>query len=170
MQFGARGGDDFVYRLTLRNSQPDFSLTLRSDALDLMQGAKNKLSVTLQRFGGMNDAVKLKIEGLPDGVTFEPAEIPAGKNSVSLSFSAAAEVPSRSDTLRLTGSADIGGTLVQRTARATHLGVDAEGVGIGATTRDSLQLTVQHKPLFRLFCAEAYLYVQDSKKTRRDRV
>ena len=124
MQFGARGGDDFVYRLTLRNSQPDFSLTLRSDALDLMQGAKNKLSVTLQRFGGMNDAVKLKIEGLPDGVTFEPAEIPAGKNSVSLSFSAAAEVPSRSDTLRLTGSADIGGTLVQRTARATHLGVD----------------------------------------------
>ena len=158
LQFGARGGDDFIYRLSLRNSQPDFNLALRSDALDLMQGAKNKLTVTLQRFGGMNDAVKLKIEGLPDGVTFEPTEIPAGKTSVSLSFSAAAEVPSRNYTLQLTGSAQIADAEVQRIARGAHLGVDAEGVGIGSTTRDSLQLTVQHKPLFRLFCAEAYLY------------
>jgi hypothetical protein len=158
MQFGARGGDDFIYRLTLRNSQPDFSLALGSDAFDLMQGAKNKLSVTLKRFGGMNDVVKLKLDGLPDGVTFEPAEIPAGKKSVSLSFTAAAEVPSRSYTLHLAGSAQVGGIQVQRTARATHLGVDVEGVGIGSATRDSLQLTVQHKPLFRLFCAEAYLY------------
>ncbi|MBT6483966.1 MAG: hypothetical protein HOK71_04740 [Planctomycetaceae bacterium] len=158
MQFGARGEDDFIYRLTLRNSQPDFNLTLGSDALDLMQGAKNKLSVTLNRFGGMNGAVKLKIEGLPDGVTFEPAEILAGKNSVSLSFSAAAEVPSRSYIVQLTGSAQIVDEKVQRTARGAHLGVDAEGVGIGSTTLDSLQITVQHKPLFRLFCAEAYLY------------
>jgi len=158
MQFGARGGDDFIYRLSLRNSQPDFNLALSSDALDLMQGAKNKLTVALQRLGGMNDAVKLKIDGLPKGVTFEPTEIPAGKKSVSLSFSAAAEVPSRSYSLQLTGSAKIANADVQRTAHAAHLGVDAEGVGIGSTTRDTLQLTVQHKPLFRLFCAEAYLY------------
>src|SRR6185436_16277520 len=33
-----------------------------------------------------------------------------------------------------------------------------EGVSVGRPTTEHFQLTVQHKPLFRLFCSEAYQY------------
>jgi hypothetical protein len=158
MQFGARGGDDFIYRLTLTRSNPDFQLSLNADGINLAQGTKTKLPISLQRLGGMRSPVSLRFEGLPEGVTFEPQEIPAGKNAVTVTLNGTADVPSRSYSIQLYGRAQVGETDVERTARAAHLGVDAEGVSIGATTRDRLHLTVQHKPLFRLFCAEAYLY------------
>jgi hypothetical protein len=43
-------------------------------------------------------------------------------------------------------------------AAARHLGCDALGVGLGPSSIDNVQLTVQHKPLFKLFCSEAYQY------------
>ena len=51
-----------------------------------------------------------------------------------------------------------GETLIERVAKFRHLGVDSEGVSVGDPTTQTLHLSVQHKPLFRLFCEEAYLY------------
>ena len=42
--------------------------------------------------------------------------------------------------------------------RATHLGHDADGVSCGDATADHVQLTVAHKPVFKLYCSEAYQY------------
>ncbi len=37
-------------------------------------------------------------------------------------------------------------------------GADSEGISIGSSTSERFYVSVQHKPLFRLFCSEAYLY------------
>ena len=47
---------------------------------------------------------------------------------------------------------------LERTARISHLGVDSEGRSVGSATLEQIPLTVLHKPIFRLYCAEAYLY------------
>jgi hypothetical protein len=158
MQFGARGGADFIYRLSIRRSDPDFSLTLSSDALDVVQGGTAKLPIKLQRYGGLKGPVKLTFVGLPEGVTVDTTEIPAGKNEVSATITAGEDVLLHSFALKLTGRADANGQTIERTAQAAHLGIDAERVAVGRATLDRLQITVRHKQLFKLFCSEAYLY------------
>ena len=41
---------------------------------------------------------------------------------------------------------------------AKHFGSDDEGVGLGITESRRIHLTVAHRPVFRLYCNEAYQY------------
>ena len=47
---------------------------------------------------------------------------------------------------------------MERAATALHWGIDPEGVGVASPVIDNLHLTIRHKPVFRLYCSEAYLY------------
>jgi hypothetical protein len=98
-QFASRGGPRFVYRLTATSptisrsetatkTVQDYRLTLNRDAITVMRGAAAQANVTVERLGGFEGPIELKIAGLPTGVTVNPTTIAAKQNSAQLSFKA----------------------------------------------------------------------------------
>lgn len=156
LRFGSQGGNDFVYRLVVESDEPDFSLEIDTDSLTATQGQTATLTVNARRHGGLNDAIVLTFDGLPAGVEVEDAVIPEGKSAAKVKFTIDESARVESHRLRVTGR--VADREITRTAQCRHLGVDSEGVSIGETTLPRLFLSIQHKPLFRLECAEAYLY------------
>src|SRR5205823_3696472 len=98
------------------------------------------LDLFVHREGGFSGPIDLVAEGLPEGVRIEPAQVPAGQVQVRLAVVAKDDVRPTDAAVRLRGKATIAGRSVERR--------------IG----DVLHLTVQHKPIFRLTCSEAYQY------------
>jgi hypothetical protein len=75
-----RGGDDFVYRLTVApQDRADFSLSLTDDRVNVPRGGRVLLRVAVER-RGYDGPIELSLEGLPAGITVENALIPAGNN------------------------------------------------------------------------------------------
>lgn len=158
LRHGSRGAADFAYRLVVQDDTPDFQLKIASDSVVVTQGSASKLTVVAERFGNLNVPIDLTFTGLPEGVTAEATQIPANKTQVSVSLKATESVAVQNVVVRVSGSAKLGEETIQRTAAIRHLGVDEEGVSIESPTTDRLYVSVQHKPLFRLVCSEAYLY------------
>ena len=158
LRHGARGGSEFGWRLLIAPDEPDFSLEAATDSLIVTQGKSSTIEINARRHGDLNEPIELVFEGLPDGLTVEAAEIPKGKTSAKIKVTATEDVPSASFAVRVVGKATSGETRIERVAKFRHLGVDSEGVAVGSPTTQTLNLSVQHKPLFRLFCEEAYLY------------
>ncbi|MDA1163425.1 MAG: hypothetical protein O3B13_10010 [Planctomycetota bacterium] len=158
LRHGSRGGLEFAWRLLIAPDESDFSLEAETDSLIVTQGQSSTIEVKARRHGEMNNAIELAFEGLPEGVTVEAAEIPKGKTSTKIKVTATQDVPSASFALRVVGKVTSGETTIERVAKFHHLGVDSEGVAVGSPTTETLHLSVQYKPLFRLFCEEAYLY------------
>jgi hypothetical protein len=76
-----RGGQDFVYRLTVvPQDHPDFSLTLSDDRVNVPRGGRALVRVGVER-RGYNGPIELSFEGLPAGVTVENALIPSGSST-----------------------------------------------------------------------------------------
>ena len=153
-----QGGGESPYRLSIRTTRPDFSLGAATDFANVVQGARGELELKIDRQGGLAGPIDLAVEGLPEGVRFEPAQIPAGQEIVKLAFIATDDTRPGDALLKITASAKAGEETISRTATAAHLGRDVEGVSLGPPTVDHVQLTVRHKQIFRLFCNEAYQY------------
>ncbi|MCY2965356.1 MAG: PPC domain-containing protein [Planctomycetota bacterium] len=153
-----RGASESVYRLTLRPTQPEFSLTAATDIVNVVQGNRGEIDLKIDRQGGLTGPIDLKIDGLPEGVRCEPAQIPANVDSFKLAVIAIDDTRPGDSVLNITGMAKHGEETITRSATATHLGHDLEGVSVGSPTTDHLQLTLRHKQVFRLFCSEAYQY------------
>jgi len=159
LQFGARGGPEFIYRLSIQQARKDFSLSIPNDSYTVLQGKDCKITVNVKRFGGFDGPIELALaEQLPAGLSFKPKIIPAKKNSQTLTITADDNVPVDDFVIELSGQATIDEKLEIRGAQSKHLGTDSEGVSIGANRLNRFHLTVAHKPIFRLFCPEAYLY------------
>ena len=157
-QFGVAGGQNFVYRLTVRQAVPDFELRLASDNLDVMPDETTVVEVKIVRRGGFLGPVQLRFHDLPKGVTMEAAKVAAKEKSAKIKLNVAKDFPLGSRRVELVGQAQIAGKTVQHVALANHSGVDSQGQGMGPARLPRLQLTVRHAPLFRLYCAEAYQY------------
>jgi hypothetical protein len=155
---GSRGGKEFGWQLLIAPAEKEFSLEVASDLLIVTQGTTSTIEVKAVRHGGLTEPIDLTFEGLPEGITVESAQIPKGKTSAKVKLVATDEARSASFPLRVTGKVKSGEDTLERVARFRHLGVDSEGVSIGSPTTTTLNLSVQHKPLFRLYCPEAYLY------------
>ncbi len=158
LRHGARGGEEFAWRMVIEPDEPDFALEATTDSLIVTQGKSSTFEVKARRDGGLTEPIELAFEGLPDGVTVDAAVVPKGKSSAKVKFTASEDVASACFPIQLVGKTTSGETTIERVARFRHLGVDAEGVSIGSSLTETLHLSVQHKPLFRLFCEEAYLY------------
>jgi hypothetical protein len=158
VQQGIRGGPSHIYRLTVREATPGFSLTTKVDAANVVQGARGEVDVAIERFGGFAGPIELLVDGLPKGIKVEGTTVAPGQPVAKLAFVAENDAPAWDATIQIRGRAEIGGQTIERTAIATHLGHDPDGVGVGDSTIDNLQLTVVHKPVFRLYCNEAYQY------------
>ena len=158
LQYGSRGGPDFVYRLALRRGEPDFAVSLAKDWINVTQGAKQELEVIVARTGGFTGPLQLNVSGLPPGVRIENASIAENEPRHRIALVAAKDARPVDAVLRITATAQIAGKTLERTATCIPLGLDTEGASAAAPALHDLHLTVAHRPLFRLTCSEAYQY------------
>jgi hypothetical protein len=123
-RFSSRGGPEFSYRLRIdRAAAPSFRLMLASDAVNVPRGGEARLKLDLERLGGFAEAVNLTFEGLPEGVSANPASIAAKQNNVQVAFKADAAARIQAARIIIRGTAEIGGSQVSRQAmRATSRG------------------------------------------------
>lgn len=110
-----RGSPRFAYRLRVTTAaQPDLQLTVPSDAVTLERSKPATLKVTADRGPGVAEEISLQVEGLPPGVTFKPAAIPAQQKEVNLTFEAPETVKIQSVPLKITGKVKRNGQELSR--------------------------------------------------------
>jgi hypothetical protein len=155
----ARGGPlrTMPYELTLCQASPDFELSVKQDSVNIVPGGRSELAVAVTRTV-MDGPIDIAVTGLPDGVRAEPAKIAANQDFAKLVLVADATARPCDTPIQIKGQVAIDTMTMERTAQAQHLGRDVTGASIGSPTTDQLFLTVQHKPVFRLYCNEAYQY------------
>ncbi len=104
----SRGGEAaFGYRLfvTPNESEPDFALTVDTDALTLLRGGEAKLKVTARRLAGFQGAIELHVANLPAGVAVEGNKIAEKKPNCQLTFKADEKSKLQLARLKITGKA-----------------------------------------------------------------
>src|SRR4029453_17328943 len=89
VQQATRGGPEFQYRLSVRVNEPDFELRLAGDNASILPGSKLTLDVAALRSGGPSGPIEVVPEGLPAGITAEPASIGLSQNACKLTLTAA---------------------------------------------------------------------------------
>jgi hypothetical protein len=112
------GGPDFAYRLSIRETVPDYQLTATPGNPNIPKGGRIPLTVSVDRLQGYEGPVEIEVKGLPAGVTAGPAKISAGEDStvVVLSASADASVDAPPGAMEIVGHAIINGRDVARSA------------------------------------------------------
>jgi hypothetical protein len=148
LQYGSRGGPEFAYRLTIRPAQPDFALRLETDYVNVVQNGKTDLEVFVDRFGAFTGPIDLTLAGLPADVKVQPTRIAENQTRVKLTVSATDDTRPTDAAVRLMGKAVLADQTIERVAVVPSFGWDNTAV----------HLTVQHKPVFKLSCHEAYQY------------
>jgi hypothetical protein len=107
-RFRSRGGPAFSYRLRVdRPAAADFQLWFPTDAVTVNRKGVGKLRVNVQRQGKFNEAIALKVDGLPPGVAISGVSIPAGQNGVDLIFKADDKAGIGISRLTITGTAKV---------------------------------------------------------------
>ena len=109
-------GPDCYYRLRACRVQPDFQISIAADRLPVPVGGTVSLPVTLERSGGFKDAVEVKVEGLPAGVTARGGIIAAGKTTIEVTLTAASGTVLAASGAHILGMATIGGQPTLREA------------------------------------------------------
>jgi len=121
-------GPDCYYRLMASPVEPDYRLSIATDRLNAPQGGTVTLPINLERLGGFNGPVEVRVEGLPAGVTTTGGVIGAGKSSVEITLTAAPNAAFSAADVHILGSAVVGGKTVQREApgweRYEHRSID----------------------------------------------
>lgn len=87
-------GSDFVYRLVVRESKPDFHVTLSGANLTVPAGSGQSFSVTVDRVDGFDEELRVEISSLPEGFTAStPLIIQAGHTEARGTLFASIEAP-----------------------------------------------------------------------------
>ncbi|HBH50694.1 MAG TPA: hypothetical protein DDY91_02260 [Planctomycetaceae bacterium] len=147
-----------VYALSVTATVSDLTLTATTDILNVVQGNRAELELRIDRQGGLAVPIDLEIDGLPEGMKAEPLQIPPQGDTFRLALIASDDTRPGDSRLRIRGRAKLGDSTLERTVGAIHLGHDLEGVSVGSSQTDHVQLTVRHRQVFRLYCSEAYQY------------
>jgi hypothetical protein len=85
------GGDDFAYRLTIREPRPDFRLSVTPRNLNVPVGGSVPVTVTAFRLDEFSGAIEVTLVDLPPGLTATHGIIGPRQNSAALIVSAAAD-------------------------------------------------------------------------------
>jgi hypothetical protein len=112
-------GDRFVYRLVVRESKPDFKVTLGLANSTINSGSGQSFTVTAERLDGFEGEIKVDINGLPPGFSAStPLLIQAGHASASGTINAAPDAPRPDETnaamSRVVATATINGQVVTK--------------------------------------------------------
>jgi hypothetical protein len=111
-------GKEFAYRLTIRKSVPDFTITATPANPNIPLGGSAPVTITANRTLGYEGPITLEVQDLSKGITVRPAMIPAGQESASIIFQAGEGVAAsqRAESFRIVGKALIDGREVERVA------------------------------------------------------
>jgi hypothetical protein len=71
----AHGGPEYLYAMTIGTPEPDFVLSVPSDAFTFTPGKDFELTVNVESRAGFDDEIQLSVEGLPEGCDAEPVKI-----------------------------------------------------------------------------------------------
>jgi hypothetical protein len=116
---GASGTRAAIYRLSVRPHVDGFSLQVPVQKLSVLLGQKAPLVVKATRTGNFKGPIALAITGLPAGVTVPlNLVIPADKPEMSLTLDVPADAATAASMFTITGTADVGGKPMTRTAIA----------------------------------------------------
>jgi len=110
----AQGSQACAYRLRVSPPQPDFELRISPASVNV-RGLSAVLHAYALRKDGFDGPIDLTLEDAPPGLALAGARIPAGRDSVRLTLSAATRSPEPVP-LRLEAHATIGGKPVHRPA------------------------------------------------------
>jgi hypothetical protein len=146
------------YQLEISAANPDFTLESQRDCITIIQGNTLEIPITVNRQGGFQGEIKLRLSGLPEGIAVENYIIAQGKTDTKLKLTLPENEPSMRHELQIFGEAVIDDLAVSRTLLALHRGKDSFQRAVGSSYRDFIAVAVAHKPIFRLYCEEAYQY------------
>jgi hypothetical protein len=111
-------GQDFAYRLTLRDEAPDFRLTAEPENPNIPRGGSVPVTVSVNSIRGFEGPIEVQVKGLKQGVSASSATIPPGQITTVVVLSAAPD--SQSDTqpapIQFVGRAFVDGHELIRTA------------------------------------------------------
>jgi len=95
----------------VRQPEDSFKLTVPLLSVKVKQGESKEVTIGIKRGKNFDEDVALKLEGLPKGVTAEPAEpaIKHGDKDVKLTVKAADDASLGDFTVKLTGHPEKGG-------------------------------------------------------------
>lgn len=125
---GTRNDDRNIYRLIIRKAEPDFALVAWGLHMELRNGDRNALSkpvalragatmaleVIAARRDGFDGEIHLSMEGLPDGVTAQGLEIPAGQSRGIMLITADQESPPGVKEVKFNGTSILNGQTIVR--------------------------------------------------------
>src|SRR6185436_2392457 len=112
-------GERFVYRLSIREAQPDFKVTLEGTNPTVPAGSGQSFTVNLERIDEFDGEVKIDITDLPPGLSVStPLVIEAGHSEAKGIIFANADAPKPDKTnaamSKITATAVINGKTVAR--------------------------------------------------------
>lgn len=126
----SRNDPRLIYRLSIRQEQPDFRLFAVAETPSVNGGQVFLWNTLLRKNGtvpirvfafrrdGFNGPIEVSAEGLPTGVTAPPVTIPGGQQNAYLLLSGDDSVRAWAGTISITGKATIGEDEVIRNARS----------------------------------------------------
>jgi hypothetical protein len=132
---GTRNDPGNVYQMIIRRPAPDFAIVGWALHMNLRNGDRNALSkpfslrggttmpieVIVIRRDGFNDEINLAMDNLPEGVTATGLTIPKGQSRGIMLLTAAPDAPRGLTIASFTGSAQINGETVVRSARMASM-------------------------------------------------
>jgi hypothetical protein len=110
------GGPDCAYRLRISEPQPDFELKVTPSAVNVRPGGRAPIEVHILRKDGFDGPVDLTLAGAPQGYQLSGSRIPAGCDRLQLTLSAPLKAPLKPQSLKLRGTAKVGGKTVSSLA------------------------------------------------------
>jgi hypothetical protein len=111
------GGPTHAYRLTVRPPRPDFTVSFNPTAPGVWTGGAVPVGITVNRTDGFDGPVRVRLAGLPAGLSVPESVIEANQTSTSIALSAGATATVPADAkLKLVATATVNGKDVVREA------------------------------------------------------
>ncbi len=106
------GGEAHAYRLRISPPRPSFDLYVTPSSINVPGGRVAPVAVHVVRKDGFDGPVDVALVDAPRGFALSGPRVPAGRDSVRMTLSAAGKRPEKAVTLKLEGRARIGGQRV----------------------------------------------------------
>lgn len=104
-----RGGERFAYHLSAELSGPEFEVHGEYYYAQIAPGTNMMWFARVKRLNGFDGPIEMNIEGLPEGVTFEPVTLPSGVNDCGLILKASKDAPINAALVKISGKAKVPG-------------------------------------------------------------
>lgn len=145
-----QGGDQFRYRISVREIGPELKAFVAASSMALMPGATNELKLNIKRLRGFTNEITVSVRGLPSGITVSPTPLPDKDGEVSLKMAATSEAAPFQGPVQVTlsepGGKELRTVPFELISRSVNNGVPGGYSSLLIEKTDQIWLTVQPKP------------------------